>query len=483
MVRAAALSFLLVLAVYSSSNVSDFGDGYLALPTAHSLLYQRDLDLGEFSGEPFFEEHYGMVRVGGRDVDYFPYLTAVFATPVVAAWDVLGVAGITTSSEELIRGGRMRQLQVLAASTVTAAAAVVLALVTRRLLLLSIRARRGDGAAQGSGGQGAAGSGAWLGPDHRWALPVYATVIALGTTLWSTASRALWQHGPSVLVCGSALLCVVHLLGSDDPRRRRRLALAAGVLAGLSYWARPTNAVLCVALMGLLAWRRRAAVVPFVAGAAGIQVLVVAANLVLLGRALPPYFTASRVGWHGQLPEAAAANLVSPARGLFVFSPFLLAALLLLLPRRWSRLGADLQAVVVAAVLGSLGYLLAVSAYGEKWWAGHSYGPRFMTEAVVLLAPLALVVIFGPGEDHGSPATGHAGSRWRLLGVMAIAASVFTHMMGAQVAGVRCWNREPVDVDRDPSIVWDVARPQVLEGARLVIRGEVQEAAGRECAS
>src|SRR5690606_37870202 len=125
-VRAAALSFLLVLAVYSSSNVSDFGDGYLALPTAHSLLYQRDLDLGEFSGEPFFETHYGTVRVGGRCVDYFPYLTAVFGTPVVAAWDVLGVAGITTSSEGLIRGGRMRQLQVLAASTVTAAAAVVL---------------------------------------------------------------------------------------------------------------------------------------------------------------------------------------------------------------------------------------------------------------------------------------------------------------------------------------------------------------------
>src|SRR5207247_9569316 len=35
---------------------------------------------------------------------------------------------------------------------------------------------------------------------------VFVLVFAFGTSAWSTASRSLWQHGPSMLILAAALL-------------------------------------------------------------------------------------------------------------------------------------------------------------------------------------------------------------------------------------------------------------------------------------
>jgi hypothetical protein len=459
-VRHVLSAFVLVFAVYVSCGVSDFSDSLLSVPTAHSLLHDGDLDLSEFSDHPGLDAHYGMQDLGGRRVDYFPWLTAVFAVPVVALWDLLASAGITTSSEELIGTTGVRTLQVVAGSTWAAAAAVVLALVTDRLRRLAI-ADRGPGVRRGG-----------LLPDlGDRAVPVHALVIGLGTALWSTASRGMWQHGPSILLCGLAVLFLLTSLDARSPRRGDALVVAAGVCAGLSYWVRPTNVVLLGVLVLWLALRRRRDLPALAVGVLAAMAVVVSLNLVLLGTVQPPYFQASRVGWHAALPEAVAANLVSPARGLFVFSPFLLAALALLGRERRSALGGELRAIVVSFLLGTVGYLVAVSAYGERWWAGESYGPRFMSESIVLLAPLALLVIFGP-----RPASARPRSRWVQGAVIAsMVWSIVAHGQSALVTEVRCWNKEPVNVDLAPNRVWDLARPQVSEGVRLVATGALDD--------
>lgn len=457
--RQLLVGFALVALIYAVSPNSDGSDGYLAIPAAYSLYHDGDLDLSEFQDADWYGAHYALVDVDGRSVDYFPWLTAVAAVPVVAAWEVLSWPGVTRDPGDMVTDASFTHLRILTASLISAIAATLLGLLAFRLTQLGGNVRRT--------------SVSWLATDGPWTVTTWIVVIGLGTSLWSTASRSTWQHGPSVALGAAAMLCLVAAL--REQRSGPWFAACAGALAALAYWARPTNVALTLVLCGVLAMRRPRLLVAAGAAMVGTHALVVAANLALLGTALPPYFTASRVGWHADLPEALAANMISPARGLLVFSPFLLGAAALLLPSRRAILGRDLGTYALVAGLGAAGYLLVVSAFGEKWWAGHSFGPRFMTETLVLLAPLAMIGIFGPRA--GSHPPGRAG---RTLAILAIGWSVLVHMTGAHVPDARCWNGSPEDIDIAPQRVWDVHDPQVGAGMVAVVRDDV---GSRPCSS
>ncbi len=463
LLRQILLTFMVLLAIFAVSYNTDDGDGFLALPAAHSLLHDGDLDLAEYSNTGWFDTQYGVVEVEGRAVDYFPWTTAAAAVPLVLLWDAASAIGLVGDIDPLIRAGMTGQIRMLFASVICAWAAVVLGLLTRRLSRMITRppGRYRE----------------WLDPDSSWALPVWTLTLGLGTSLWSTASRSLWQHGPAVLTAGSAVLCMAHLVGCNPVRRHvGLLASAAGILLALSYWTRPTNALIGLFVVAVVALRRRNALLPLLGATAAVHAVMIVLNRVLVGRSLPPYYQASRLGWHADLPEAVAANLISPARGLIVFSPFLLAAPLLLARTRRELLDDDTRVVVVGGLLTSGAYLLAVSAFTEKWWAGHSVGPRFMTEALVMLGPMALVAIFGPREALDPRRFGRIG--W----LSAIVLSVLLHLGAANSRDALCWNKVPANVDSHPERVWSWTDAQVFESARSTARGWTASGPGR-CAA
>lgn len=483
--RQVLVAFVLLVALFSVSSGTDGGDGFLALTAAHSLVHDGDLDLREFHDAAWYDAHYGTVAVEGRTIDYFPWTTALWSVPMVVLWEGTAQLGLTGDVEQQLRAGTTGRVRALFGGVFAAAAAVLLALVARRLAQLLAA--------------GARSTSAWIDPDAPWAMTGAALVLGLGTSLWSTASRSLWQHGPAVALGAAAVLCALHLVGPGsrrrhspagagqpaalDPgpafdraapldRRTARLAVGAGVLAALAYWSRPTAALLTLFVVALLGWRRRRALVPFIAAGAATHVVVLAANLVLVGRWIPPYYAASRIGWHDALPEALAANLVSPARGLLVFSPFLVGAGALALASRRSVMDHDTRAVVGLGALTSLAFWIAVSAFAEKWWAGHSIGPRFMSEALVLVGPAALVGIFG-ARRGAPPSTAVRAAWWAAIG-----ASVVLHLFAANSWVSGCWNTVPVDIDDAPERVWQWQDPQVL--APLLRAGDPLAAAGSD---
>lgn len=478
-VRVVAVA-LLIFFVFLISPNSDGGDGYLVIPTAYSIVHDRDLDLSEFHEAEWYDRHYAISELNGRTVNYFPWLTSVFAIPVVVTFDALHQVGLAGDQLTAIRDQHFGYSKRLAAAAVSTLAAVALALVARRLLRMFEVAQPVD----------ASGVTAWLRSDGEGTFEIFAVIMALGTSLWSTASRSMWQHGPSVLVGAIGVLGLLRLVDIDydawrersGPRRSGFLLAATGAALSLSYWIRPTNAVLTLVAVGVLWFCRRRALAPVLAASAMTHVAMLALNFLLLGTVLPPYFRASRFEIHDQYLQAVAGNLVSPARGLFVFSPFLLGAVLVAMPSRWRRLCTQLRSFVLVAFAGSLAYLLVVSGFAEKWWAGLSYGPRFMTESLVLLAPLALVGIFGPRLTRRSapaPNRPRPALAGLVVAVAAIGFSFVTHASGAALSGVMCWN----DRGRDnyPARAWDWSDPQFLEGPDLLIGEGTSGAMNPDC--
>jgi len=191
-----------------------------------------------------------------------------------------------------------------------------------------------------------------------------------GSPILSTASQALWQHGLGALGLAAALAVLF------DDTARPRTALA-GLCAGISAAARPTNAVVAVGLLaGLLVLDRRAAF-RFAAGALVPAAAVAVYNACAFGA---PW----RTGYdlvqapHFALQLRLFEVLLSPTRGLLPYVPWAIAGAAGLWAARTDRRVAGLAAGAVAT-------LLLYSVWG-MWWGGWCYGPRLLADLMPALA-------------------------------------------------------------------------------------------------
>jgi len=498
---------LIVLTVYAVVVVdSTDNDPSLAPFTALSLVRDGDTDLrdlppeilverplvivGQPAGVTFdsVEQVRAALDAAGPDAevrDYFPVVPALLAVPTVVAVDLLGPPLGQGDAEQLLLEDRFGWLH-----TVTASVVVVLALLIARSITL--------GLVSGTEGR------------RRWIATVTTLVLAFGTTAWSVASRALWQHGPSLLLLLAALWLVLSLRGGGDtgarpgehpgsatvdPEAAGRgdatgapgwTAPALGVVLTAAVVTRPTNAVPALALLGWVAWSRRDRLGPVVLGVV-VSAVVAAGLAAALGLGVPPpYYSASRITVGAETVGAFAANLVSPSRGLLVSTPVVLLAL----PGAWLwwRRPAD-RPLVVALVLWVGGLVLAVSAF-TQWWAGHTFAARFTTESLPALLLLAVPALDAVApQRNGTAAVAAVGpdrapgwmrSRAALVVVVVLAVwSVGFHAAGAWSRQTSCWNEGPVDVDDEPARVWSVTDAQVGRAAgALVVHGPRRAVAG-----
>ncbi len=446
---------VVLLAFLAAPNIVVNGDSFLAVPTARSLLHDGDLDLSEYADVESVSSHYGAVRNDGALVDYFPWTTSLFAMPAVAVVDIASTVMGTPSVNDLVREDRTWPLQLVSGSLI--AALVTLLMAELSLLVLTA----------------ALPTSALL---RRLTPAKVMVLIALTTSLWSTVSRGLWQHGPSLLLVSTALLVLTRSAVRTDATINQRTAAAAGFLMGLAYWFRPTNAVAVAGVALLVAILGRRSLITYLLGVGLAMATVGLANVGLTGGVFPAYYSAGRIGWHAEYVAAVGANLVSPSRGLlFTFPQVLFVPAGVVALRRSSS--SFLRGFAPVAVLVTLGLVAGVSGFTAQWVAGHSYGARFLIESLPFLVPLALVgtVLVA---DHAVA----AGSR-RILPVIAsvwLVAGVI-HMEGAVFHATTCWNGAPVDVEQQPSRVWSVRDPQFLSGFRAVRSQGLKDALVARC--
>jgi hypothetical protein len=452
--RAVAGLCALAFVVFVLSPVRQNHDAYLSLPTAYTLVHGHTFDLSTLEA-PRVQDHYGMVDgPAGARVNYFPWVLALVAVPAVVALDAAHAVGLGPGSRAVADGGAMDLIGVVLASAVAA------------LLIAAVAAIAHDRLAGGF-------------RRRRLTVVLVAAGFAFGTGVWSVASRALWQHGPAMLALAVAIGCLQRLTTRPVGPLRGWLAAGAGAALAVSYAARPTNATAGVVLSVYVAWRHRDLLLRYGAGALAVALPWLAVNLAAFDALLPPYYGGQRVGWHEHLGEALAANLVSPNRGLLVFTPIVVLAPLGLLPSMRARLRAGLVPLDRMLALAVVLQWLAASAYGEKWWAGNSYGPRFLTDALVPLAVLAVPAV-ATLVDAAQPArAGH-----RVLAGVAGAAlvwSVFTASQGALMRATACWHSRS-GLDQDPAQVWSLHPPQALAGIdRLRSTGSLRAAVLDDC--
>ena len=330
-------------------------DSRWTIPTAVSLAYRGDADLEEYDVLVREDENYGIELRAGRRYSRYPIGPSLLAVPVVLAYDLAAGLLSRPSAEELIAQRRAVVLEVVVAALVVALTTAVLFATARRRDVAGLPAA------------------------------LLAMVFAFGTPAWSTASRGLWQHGPSMLML--ALAVYLLLLA----RRRPAWAIVAALPLAFGVLVRPTNAIALLTFTAYVAIGYRRCLLWFLLLAGSVLGVFAVLNLRAFGAPLPSYFLPSgqEAGAWADLPWVFAGHLVSPNRGLLVFSPILVLALAGVV-LQFRRRAIDLLDATVIVVVAA--HFLAISHAGH-WWAGHSFGPRFTTDVLPLLAYLMMPAV------------------------------------------------------------------------------------------
>ena len=417
------------LLIYMTSPVITSLDSAFTVPTALSLMYEGNADLNEYPDFLASRNPRAVEWIDGRAYSIFPVAISATALPFVipAEWLLPRLFEWFPALDRLARNaaGDVFELPAgpldclalypavewgVASCYAALAAAMLFAMARRRLT------------------------------RHRaWMLTM---LFALGTSMWSTASRGLWQHGPAILMLLAGLWCV------GDASRIR--GLRGGICLALAYLIRPTFALPAAAIgLYLLVHHRRAAW-RYAAGAALPVAAFAVWNLAHFGQPLPPYFNPARLVFSDRTVEALIGNLISPSRGLLIFSPFVL----------W--VFPPMARALRAGPGGGLDFFLALVppahlamlALFYHWWGGYSIGPRLMSDILPILFWFLIPVFALPWH---APAAWH---RWAFAA--ACAWSIGVHGHAARNFAVHYWNERPVSVDAAPERLWDWSDPQFL---------------------
>jgi hypothetical protein len=402
--------------VSQSYNVTD---PLLMVPTSLSIVFDHDLELGEYVNDIVLPFH-GLLEIDGHAYNNYPIGGSLLVLPLV--W-LAGPPGEGTTW--------IAHAQVLAAAIAKIVAAFSVALLF--LLLAEI-------------------SG-----DLRVALGL-SLVFAFATPHFPIHAGGIWTHNLAMPLTIVAML----LLAVRDGRH----AWAAAIPLGFAFVTRPTT-VSVIALSTLyVAWHRRRSLPAFLAIGLVIAGMFVAWSRYMYGTLLPPYYLGYHVPWaprmvvRGPMGDPLLGNLVSPNRGLFVFAPILAFAL-------WGMVRAFRYDARHAPLLRFVALLVVVhwvmiSSIMRNWWAGWSFGPRNFMDVLPLFVVLCVPAVQAFAELSGARRAVVGGAA-----TVALAWSLFTAVHGATSQAPHLWNAQPIPLQQRPERIWDWRDMQVLRGTWL----------------
>jgi hypothetical protein len=299
-----------------------------------------------------------------------------------------------------------------------------------------------------------------------------AMISVLGSALLSTMGTAFWNIGFAVLFVALSLLLICRF---EHGRDEHPNPYVLGSLLFGAFFCRPTAASFVAVVLVYLLLRSRGTFVKTAATAGTLLALFVLWSWLEYGRLLPPYYSAGRFGTY-PLPawRALYAHLLSPSRGLLAFSPFFIPVLVSATGLfRYLRKDPLFWIAIVW-----LGLHIAIASNAERWWGGHSFGPRLVAEVIPALILITIQVwhALSPGQRVGkTPRAGASTARPRaqaafvasylFLGVVAIWINTG---QGLYNRHTEAWNGGIMapDVDRHHRYLLDWRYPQFLASNR-----------------
>lgn len=402
----AVLVILLCLILATAKNHSTSSDPRGTLLVSEALIQHGTIKVDAYGVDLLSRYGYVFYEKNDHFYYYFPIGTSIISAPFVA---VINAFGIDVGAHEPI----VQMAFVLAAELTL----FVLLLMTARLFLSPLES------------------------------VLLAGLCWFGSAFASTLGTALWSHDFAVVFGSGA----IYLVLKDVLQSKRSNFFAIALCLFLAYLCRPTLSLLSPFLLLYYFIYRRVDAIK----AAFVLMFLLAGfigwSYYEFSQPLPDYYLPQRIDGSNMI-LAVYGNILSPARGLYVFSPFLLLSLLLSF--FFSFKIRDFRNALLITLAWPLAHLFTVSRF-PHWWAGYCFGPRLMVDVL----PGLFVGLFFSFKLLG-PAR-----RWAyLILLVAGAFSIYINtFQGLYNTYVERWNEKP-SVDQYPQYLFDWHYPQFAYG-------------------
>ena len=277
--------------------------------------------------------------------------------------------------------------------------------------------------------------------------------FAFGTSLWSLSSQALWQSTFNLFFVTLTLFFVAR-----ESVTTKQIVFA-GAAASAAVLMKPTSGFFVIGLLIYLWFSEREKVSSFILGGLPLAVVFFAYNLIAFdslfafgqtasaGTETALYKTGTESLWQTSMLTGLFGTLLSPSRGLFVFSPFLLLIFAGLAQKKRSLFMYVLSGVTLAIVL--------LQSKWFDWWGGHTYGNRALIDTL----PYLMLLLVPAAKQTGK-------RRWFKVLFAAFAVfAVFLQGVGAFAYNHTGWNvknNQDVDLQEHRHRLWSWSDNQAL---------------------
>lgn len=404
--------FAFLIAAYVASPVRTIADSRWVLQTAMSLIDGRGGDLTEYRVALQKHNNIAIEYIGGRPHTMFPAGVSILAMPAVAV-----ASWVDPGFRAALRDDVLDKFDTMLACLFGAVAGTIFF---------------------------------WLilGQFQSLVIALASTAIfAFCTSMWSTATRALWQHGPLVL------MFVIAMLLLQRARSRAGLIQYVSLPLAMAFLIRPTASIPIAILSAYVLLFYRQWFIRYVGWGMLVAIPWIAFNLWIYEAIFPPYYLGTSYAGTPTFGAALLGNLFSPGRGLFVYSPVLLFAVI---GFAMSLRDANTRPLHIAYGMIVIA-TLAVMSFIPAWWAGHSFGPRYMTDLIPFL------VYFTAFSLRVPLAFSRRGRIAWICGIVLLSGlSLLIHAQGAFRLAPYAWNAIPNDIDWNVTRLWDVSDPPFL---------------------
>lgn len=295
---------------------------------------------------------------------------------------------------------------------------------------------------------------------------VTALVLAFCTSMWSINSQALWQHGIIAFLFSILFLLIVR----NERTENFRTYILLGICSALLAFARPADLFLALPALVYVAGKRREDLAAFCIAALATALPIVLYNEMAAGNLFGGYGSLlSQFSFDTSALAGLAGVLISPNRGLLVFTP-----LVLLCIPGFLRIKTGISNPALQRVFYTFGivFILEILVYGlfNCWWGGTTYGPRFFSGSLPMIFILVGICLESviPSGVPGDPGSGKI-----ILAVIAglVIWSVFVQVVGVFYYPNGNWNDIPKTIvpvggetfkTTDTSRLWDTKDTQIF---------------------
>ena len=280
---------------------------------------------------------------------------------------------------------------------------------------------------------------------------VTTSIYAFATNTWMISSQGLWQHGLAELLL-SAMIYIVLL---NERTATKKNVLYLGLLSGLYLFNRPTDVFLIVPIFIYVAQLGKKNVVLYLLSSVVSGAPFLAYNVHYFGSIVGGYMKdASHFDFSQIIFFNFMGLLISPNRGLLVYTPIYVLSIFGIL-QAMGMFNPRIKKFILISGICILMQILFYSVF-SIWWAGWSYGPRFLTDSLPFMT-LSLGIFMH--NFSGYPVVGSKKKLWTL-----VIAVLLIWSLSVQVIGAFCFNYQ-WDADqgpgKDPDRYWNFTDTQI----------------------